>query len=136
MQEENISNYIIDSSFILGYLLPDENTKKVEIIFEKYKEGKVNFFASPLLSFEVANGLKSAVVRKRIDSKKAQTLIKDFINITITFVDVDFSEVLEKSLQYNLSVYDASYVWLAQEKKLPLLTLDKHLQKLVGTVLR
>lgn len=130
MQEENISNYIIDSSFILGYLLPDEDIEQVENVFESYAEGTVNFFASSLLSFEVVNGLKSAVVRKRIDIKKANTLINDFLNVTITFLEIDLSQILEESLKKNLSAYDASYIWLALQTNIPLLTLDKRLQKL------
>ena len=131
MQEENISNYIIDSSFILGYLLPDENVVHVDEVFKKYTQGTVSFFSSPLLPFEVVNGIKYAIVSKRIDNKKAHILIRDFSNVVITLEDVDFEEILEKSLSKNLSVYDAPYLWLSHKKNFPLLTLDKRIQRLL-----
>lgn len=128
MQEEN-TKYIIDSSFVLAHLLPDENVEWVDKIFKSYTEGKSTFIAPSLLPFEVINGIKYAVISKRIKAKNANHLINDFLNITINFHEVDFKKTFIISMQKNCSIYDSSYIFLANAYKIKLLTLDQKLIK-------
>lgn len=121
-------NYIIDSSFVLAQLLPDENINTVEEIFSGYEQGNIQLSSSPLLPFEVINGLKSAVLSKRIEQKLSLALVEEFFAIKITLEKLNFKDVLSLSINKNCSVYNASYLWLAQSNKLPLLTLDKKLK--------
>lgn len=44
-------------------------------------------------------------------------------------VTPDLSEVLALALLSDLTVYDASYLWLARAKGLPLVTLDQRLAR-------
>lgn len=124
------SKYIIDSSFMLAHLLPDENLNEVDSIFTEYAQGKVFFFAPYILPLEVINGLRSAAVSKRIDKNTAQTLIDDFLNVKIEFQKINFKNTLATSFKSSCSIYDASYIALSQDKNLPFLTLDKKLAKL------
>jgi len=129
MLEEN-TKFIIDSSFILAHLLPDEKVNKVDSIFDKYAQGEISFYAPFILPFEVVNGLRYAVTSKRIVIKTAQTLIDDFLMIKIEFQEVNFKKTLKMSFKRNCSIYDASYIALSQQINLPFLTLDSKLQKL------
>lgn len=129
MREEKPTNYILDASFMLAFLLPDEYIKEVEIIFQKYKVGEINFISPHLLPFEVVNGLKYALRSKRIDLKTATNLISDFLIYQFIFQRVEMEEVLKLSLDQNLTVYDASYLYLAKTLSAPLLTLDNDLKK-------
>lgn len=113
---------------MLAQLLPDENINTVEEIFAGYEQGKVQLSTSPLLPFEVINGLKSAVLSKRIEQKLALALVEEFFTIKISSEKLNFEDVLSLSLEKDCSVYDASYLWLAQNHNLPLLTLDKKLK--------
>lgn len=122
--------YVIDSSFMLAHLLPDEKVSQVDKVFMKYAQGKVFFFAPYILPFEVINGLRSAAISKRIDKNTAQILIDDFLNVRITFKEVNFQTSLTISFQSNCSVYDASYLYLAENLNIPFLTLDEKLKKL------
>ncbi len=124
------TKYVIDSSFMLAHLLPDEKVNKVDKIFEKYAQGKVFFFAPSILPFEVINGLRSAAISKRIDKNTAQILIDDFLSVRIEFQKVNFKRTLAISFQNNCSIYDASYITLSQDKKLHLLALNEKLKKL------
>lgn len=126
------SKYIIDSSFMLCHLLPDENIKEVDNIFIKYAQGKAFFLAPYILPFEVINGIRSAVISKRIDRKTAQILIDDFLSVKIELQKVDFKNTLAISSQHNCSIYDASYIALSQDNGLDFLTLDKKLKKAVS----
>lgn len=123
------TKYVIDSSFMLAHLLPDEKVNKVDNVFMKYAQGKVFFFAPYILPFEVINGLRSAVISKRIDKNTAQTLIDDFLSVKIELQKVNFKSALAISFKNNCSIYDASYITLSQDKNLRFLTLDEKLKK-------
>ena len=46
--------------------------------------------------------------------------------------DVDSDAVLDAALEFDLTVYDASYLWLARQLTAPLVTLDQRLARLAG----
>ncbi|SRR6266540_3064634 len=125
------NTYVIDTSFVLAYLLPDEKVKGVEEMFSKFEENKVSFVSPNLLLYETANGLRSAVVQKRLSQKEAELLLDSFLNIGILFEKVDEKQVLGLALNKSISAYDASYVWLAKIKKVKLLTLDERLENIL-----
>lgn len=125
------SKIVIDASVILCRLLPDEKqTEKTASYFLLYEKEKLDFTAPVLIKYEVANALKSAVKQKRLSAKLSEMLLCEFLLFSIEYQEVNFQEVLKLALEKNISVYDASYVWLASLKKLPLLSLDKKLSTL------
>lgn len=123
---------VIDASFVLDFLLPDEQTARVLDIFEDYKKKDVSFVSSPILQFEVTNSLKYAVGSKRITKQDASKILLIFLDLRIEFIEVDIKECLELSFERDLSVYDASYLYLSQKYDVPLLTLDKKLKSIVN----
>lgn len=123
MPAGNIKTYILDASFILAFLLPDEREEKIVSLFKDHEAGKIRFISSIVLPLEVVNGLRFAV-NKRISRQQAITLINDYQGIYIEFPILNLAEVLEISLKNNLSVYDASYLYLSKAHKAPLLILD------------
>ena len=123
------STFVIDTSFVLAYLLPDEEKRPVEEMFAKFEENKTSFIAPYLLAYETVNGLRSAVVQKRQSPRTAEILLDSFLNLGIHFDKIDDKEVLRLALTKNISAYDAAYVWLAKSRKVKLLTLDERLVK-------
>jgi predicted nucleic acid-binding protein len=128
MPAGKFTNYIIDSSYVLSFLLPDENQSDVVELFDQYTLGNVGLVAPNLLSFEVINGIKGAILSKRLDLEEAKVLINKFSDLTIALEDISLDGVLEISVNKGLSVYDASYLYLSKFLDSPLLTLDKKLQ--------
>lgn len=114
---------VVDASYVLSLLLPDENLS-VASVPEK-------MFAPSLLDYEIISALKSAVMSKRIPEKLAVALFLEYQNLPIIKKIVDFEQVLILALKHKLSTYDASYLVLANDLKLNLLTLDKQLKKIV-----
>ncbi|OGM20483.1 hypothetical protein A2863_01470 [Candidatus Woesebacteria bacterium RIFCSPHIGHO2_01_FULL_38_9b] len=123
-------NFVVDASFVLSYLLPDEDNDYVKRVFLDYQNRKINFFSVSLLPYEVVNGIKSAVIQKRMDASKAKSLLKEFLKLDFALKKIDEKAVLGLALEKNTTTYDASYLWLAKSKKLPFLTLDEKLRKL------
>jgi predicted nucleic acid-binding protein len=130
-KSKSISHYIIDASYVLAFLLPDERTAKVEREFERFANGADSFYSSPILPFEVFNGLSVAVMRKRLKPDAAIDMVKTFLEWDIHYEPLTFSSVFALALKKHLTVYDASYAWLAREKSMSILTFDKDLLKIV-----
>jgi len=117
---------IIDASLVLALFLPDEKFKSRAVdIFQLYTKGNLDLISVHLLDFEVVNGIKTAVVRQRITEKMAKQLIKNFFNLQIEKEIIDFQIAFDYSLRFSVSVYDASYLVLAEKHGFPLLTADK-----------
>jgi len=129
--EENIEFVVIDASVILAKLMPDEKIiEYFEEDFESFLKGEINFLAPELLSYEVCNAIKSSYLSKRLDKSMCKSLLDKFLKWDINYVKVkDFKKIFLGSVDSNLSVYDATYVYLAKKYKCRLLTLDKKLRK-------
>lgn len=129
MAENTNQVYVIDASFILAFLLPDERNEQVVEVFKQYSLGKINFIASKVLPFEIVNSLKNAIP-KRVTQQNVIIMIENFLELKIEFMETDLKQILNLSLTKYLSVYDTSYLYLAQTNNFPLLTLDKKLKAL------
>lgn len=127
----NTNIFIIDSSYLLAYLLPDENISQVQDFFDAYKARKIKLIAPQILPFEVFNGLKASILSKRLAKPLAEELGQTFLKLPIVPQEIDFPEVFELSVKENLSFYDASYVYLAKKYNTQLLSLDQKLANLV-----
>lgn len=122
---------VVDASFVLGFLLPDERKDLVDDVFIDYKEGKITLVSSPLLEFEVGNGLRSAYLSKRLTAEDVKENIAFYQGLNIKKIGVDLIKTAEISLKYNFSYYDAGYVYVAKKEKAKLLSLDRKLQNLL-----
>ena len=122
---------VIDASAVLARLLPDEKTpREIKNIFRQYQSEKLVLVAPNLLPYEVGNALRSLTLSHRIPTDLAPALFEDFLNLRISYVEIDFNRVLSLAISAKISVYDASYLFLARKLNANLLTLDKRLLKL------
>ncbi len=128
---ENIEYVVIDCSAILAKLMPDEKIRTVfEEDFNLHLRNKVNFISLNLLVYELLNAIKSSIVSKRIDREYSQKIISNFLKWDINMVNtVNYEDVVDLAILHKLSVYDASYLFLAKKYKCRLMTLDKRLEK-------
>jgi len=79
---------------------------------------------------EVANALWRATKLERISEADAKEALGMLNDMRIELYELDWaqaSEVLSLALELDLTVYDMSYVFLADEMRVPLLTADQKL---------
>lgn len=119
------SKMVIDASTALAFLLPDEREIKVDVLFKTLTEGKTEIFIPKLFYFEVANGLRSAVIRKRISFQLARKLLENLVKLRLEEKGTNWLKTFQIALEENISFYDASYLALARKEKIPLLSLDR-----------
>lgn len=121
---------ILDASVTLAWLLPGELTDPIQIVFDGVLS--THAFVPPLWKLEVANGLSSAIRRKRIAQVMRDKLLLNLATLPI-FEDADgalhvWGTTLSLSDRHRLTIYDATYLEMAIRLALPLATLDRDLR--------
>ena len=118
---------VLDASMALSFVLADEFTAESERALSTIAaEGAV---VPALWEFEVLNGLRSAERRGRITEAAITNALQGLSGLRIEThrQSVDRPQVLAIATRLDLSVYDASYAWVAMQTNLPLATLDSRL---------
>ncbi len=83
-------------------------------------------WAPRLLDHEVLN-VAVKKHRRGLPVDVVQRALHDFLDYQIDVADPSPLDQLALALRYGLSGYDAAYLWLAAELRVPLLTFDKQL---------
>jgi len=120
---------VIDASFLLSFLFPDEENKSSKNLsdFNNYQ-----CLSTHLIDFEVLNALQSSVRRKRISEKERKQIEILYFQIPLTKISLkpsDFYHISALGSKCQLSIYDTSYLYLAQREEAILASNDKHLAK-------
>ena len=121
---------VLDSSATLAWIYSDETTDSIRRLFDAVAdEGAV---VPALWRLEIATSLTVAVRRGRIDANFGRAVLSDLALLDITtddHTDVHaWGETLSVADRFQLTVYDAAYLELAQRRNLPLATLDRELR--------
>jgi predicted nucleic acid-binding protein len=121
---------VVDASAVAALLFNEPSRERV---VERLRGASLH--APALLEFEVA----SACLKKiRVTPKEREPLLEAFNflpNLAIAFETVDITESLGLAERTKLSIYDASYLWLANALGAELVTLDDKLAR-ADTALR
>lgn len=120
---------VIDASVALKwYLADEEHSQKALGLLEKYISNELEMLAPSLLEYEVINGLVIAKKRGRIQEDKILMAIDGFISLELKLKNLSlyYPQVIHYC-KVSRSTYDASYLALADQEKIPLITADKDL---------
>ena len=128
MNKNRNSTCVVDASYVLSLLLPDEKSRHQDV--------PQKMIAPSILDYEIVNGLRSSVIRNRVTSKLAVALHTEYQKLPIILKKNSFTQVLSLSIEYELSAYDTSYLALSKNLGLNLYTLDKRLLKIAQSFLK
>jgi predicted nucleic acid-binding protein len=124
-----VSLLILDSSATLAWIYSDEVTEAIRRIFDAIADNGA--LVPALWRLEVANSLTMAVRKRRIDQDFRRAALADLALLDITTDQQTdsyaWTDTLNLADHFQLTVYDAAYLELAQRRGLPLATLDKDL---------
>ena len=121
---------VIDASVVLKWYLTDEElgVKAISLLGE-YVSNELDILAPSLLEYEIMNGLMIAQKRGGIKEEKILSAIEGFENLGINLRSLSdlYPQVIHFCKTYNRSVYDASYMALALDEGISLITADEGL---------
>jgi predicted nucleic acid-binding protein len=127
---------VLDASLTLSWYFDDEIRADADAVLDQVADHGA--FVPSLWRLEVANGLQAAVRRKRVDFAFRDHALGQLNRLPIEVdqeTDVHaWSATLRLAERFQLSLYDAAYLELAQRRHLPLATLDQALRAAAGAL--
>ena len=123
-----VEHFVVDNSVVMSWYFKDETNKYADTVLDKLT-GAIAVVPS-IWPLEVVNVLIVAERQIRLsesDSIRFLTLLSQ-LPIVVEYERPEMmKELLALARAYNLSSYDASYLYLAMRKGLPIATLDNKL---------
>jgi predicted nucleic acid-binding protein len=123
---------VVDASVALAWALPDESSAYADAVLAVVEREGLR--VPELWAREIANGLVTAYLRKRITSADERAFLAALSHLSIEVKAA--SEALAvirdgtaAAMRYGLTAYDAAYVDLASRERLTLATLDTAMRK-------
>jgi len=126
---------IVDTSLIYKWLIDEEPKKITESarkLLRRFLKGKEKILCPNLILYELGNILAYKNTFSKAEIDNVWQKFSD-INLPLTNPTQEFmKKCIDFSLQYSVSVYDASYAVLAREKNCILLTADSKFVKKIN----
>ncbi len=118
---------VLDASIILKLIFEEQDTPLALQLREGHITGEEKIAAPELLFYELANVLATKVA---IPVKNASSALAEIFNLeieTFTLGVEEFLSSISVSRKYKISVYDASYMVLAERLNCDFITADAQL---------
>ena len=131
-----MNRFVLDASVALSWFIDMPVEPYAAQMRDRVRRGD-RAVVPPLWVLEFANGVLMAERRRIIDATIGDETLAEMERLRRAGVEMDSAappirDVLEVSRNYQLTVYDAAYLELAQRESLPLATLDKALRTAAG----
>lgn len=124
-------SFVIDASVALAWCFGDEVSPVADAALDRLTNEEA--LVPSIWPLEVANGLRTAERRGRLDladlARIRELLISLPIQVEAIDLDVALGEVSELARNLNLTAYDAAYLALAARRGLVLATTDESLKR-------
>jgi predicted nucleic acid-binding protein len=125
--------FVIDASVAACWAFGDEDHPTAAAALERLRSDEA--VAPALWWFEVRNTLLTGERRGRLTEADTATFLRELARFGVTIDRTpDEAVVLSLARQHRLTVYDASYLELAQRAALPLATLDRELHRAAAAI--
>lgn len=123
------SSFVCDASAVAALLL--DSGPAGQWVTHTIESGEIA--APALVTYEAANAIRRHELTGQISSDQSAQAHADLLDLAIELWPYDLLATRTWELRLNLSIYDATYVALAEIADLTLVTLDKRLAKAPGT---
>lgn len=118
--------FVLDASIAACWAFQDEDHPYAKIAFTRIRSDEA--IVPKLWWFEVRNVLVINERRKRITESQTAIFLRDLSHLRMRVDGLpEEAPLLHLARTHQLSVYDATYLELAQRERIPLATLDAQL---------
>jgi len=123
---ERVSLAVVDANIVIKWFNLEEYSEKAEELKNKHLRAELTLVSSPLMVFEVLNALR---YNSEIGANEVREAFDDLLGIQIKLHPVEqwFSEAVSIAYEYGITIYDASYIALANHLNCLLYTADSKL---------
>lgn len=123
--------FVLDASVCVKQFIVDPLTPKVNQLFDLLNNPSTEFFVPDLFYVECANVLWKYVRANLYTADQVQQDLTDLkdLRFQVTSTKDLIVEAINLGLRYGITAYDACYVTLSHQLKVPMLTLDERLVK-------
>ena len=120
---------VVDASIVVRLLMARTEDAKLRELFD----GRTRILHAPNhLDLEVLSAVVGMLTGSKITENVAREMIRDFRDLRIRRHQVAFLGGRLVDLRHNFTVYDAAYIALAEELRMPLLTSDAKFARVPG----
>jgi predicted nucleic acid-binding protein len=126
------SSFVCDASAVAALLL--DSGPDGQWVTQTVDSGEIA--APALVTYETANVIRKHELAGQISPDQSAQAHADLLDLAIELWPYDLLAARAWELRLNLSIYDATYIALAELTDLTLITLDKRLAKAPGTKCR
>lgn len=116
---------IIDTSVAVKWFIKESGSQKAVKLLEDYKDKRIKILVPQIISLELVNALYFAA---RFEGKILKEALKSFYHLNLSLAPLNELFLQESSLfmqKFNIGIYDALFIALAEKEKIPLITADK-----------
>jgi predicted nucleic acid-binding protein len=122
--------FVVDASVALAWCFADEASPAADAALGRLE--REDAIAPAIWPLEVANGLRTAERRGRLDLVEVPRIRELLLSLPVQVEPVALTEALGEitvvARRLELTAYDAAYVQLAARRGLPLATIDERLK--------
>ncbi len=115
---------VLDASVVVKWFNPERSTSIALKIRDLHVNNKLIIHAPELLLFEVINALRW---KPDYDEKDVQEAYRSLHYLMINFNEVNLDQAIQYAFKYDLTIYDTTYMSLANELGAQLVTADNKL---------
>jgi len=126
-----MNRMVLDTSVAIAWYFDESFSRNARLWLKRFQEEEVDFVVPDLHFIEFGNVLRTFTKRESISSKVAQFIHEAHLQSLLSRKNPDESALLETALEYNATVYDASFIQLALEEQIPLLTAERRTREWV-----
>ncbi len=116
---------VLDTSVAVAWYLPESFSAKAKRWQNMMQEDEVTFVVPSLHFWELANVLRTYVVRGELDEAIAAEIYALHLDAPLEIAEPDRAAVLETASHYRATAYDSVYIALSVLRDAPLLTAER-----------
>jgi len=117
---------IIDANIAIKWFSEEKNTEAATAILNQHNKEEINIIVPELFFYEVMNVLRF----KNLEEQELNIAASELFNLQLETIPISLmimNEAIKFSSKYNLTVYDAVYLALAEIFNAKLITEDQEI---------
>jgi predicted nucleic acid-binding protein len=127
---------IIDASVVVKWFIEENDSDKALLLRDRFIGGKIELYVPTLLYFEVLNALKYSQLFKPSELEDAGESLENYGFKVIMIKDEIRKYMINAAIDYNLSIYDASYLGLSMGLDKLFCTADEKIIKKLPPIMK